>query len=128
MMSEKQLDLWAKTRTLGFRRFLWIRGALGWGVPVALMTTGVISATSTPSMSGWAILTMLILALIIGTLVGLAWGWLVWRSSEKEFLEKYGNYQSDNKQLEATNFIDRYFGWVLLLSCIIGILVVHITK
>jgi len=83
---QQRLAHWGETRQKGKRRFILVNGALAWGVSTALVWTMVM----------WLIapefepLPNLLLALVMFPMGGMVWGWIVWASTEKEYLRRTG--------------------------------------
>ena len=81
---QQRLASWGETRRKGRRHFIVMRGALGWGVSTALTWTLVMWLIA-PEFN---VLPNLPLALVMFPLGGLVWGWIIWESTEKEFLRR----------------------------------------
>ncbi|TVP64074.1 MAG: hypothetical protein EA342_17180 [Leptolyngbya sp. LCM1.Bin17] len=82
--SEKQRYLdWAKTRQKGKTRFIVVQGALGWGIPTAVLWWVLMRVMSNTNAN-------LPIALILFPVGGLFWGWWVWHMSERWFKRMEG--------------------------------------
>ena len=76
---------WTKTRQMGRWRFVFLRGAIGWGVPIALVWSAVMARHGSTTFFGW-----LQIALVIFPIGGLVWGLVMWRVNEKRYLAERG--------------------------------------
>jgi len=81
-MTEKQLNKWRQIQAKGFKRFLWVNGFFGWGVPTTIGWSVAMSFFQPGFNFGRSLVT----ALIVFPIGGLAWGWWVWRAHEKKYL------------------------------------------
>lgn len=79
---EKRMQRWTVTRAKGMRRFIFVNGVLGWGLMTGIswsLVMWLVGAMPNPSVQ-------LPVALVFFPLIGVAWGWFVWRTSEKAFV------------------------------------------
>jgi hypothetical protein len=83
-MSPKQRDRWAKTRALGRRHFILVRGICCWGGSMLVCMTAFFYFLDRDSTFGYWL--WLSPALLSCPLAGYIWGAWVWRSAEKEYL------------------------------------------
>jgi hypothetical protein len=79
---EKRLLKWGTTREKGMRRFILLDGAIGWGVPTAVMYSLVMWLIS----PGFHHVRDVVLALVVFPVAGVGWGWQMWRRHEAEFI------------------------------------------
>src|SRR5438045_2673572 len=83
-MSPQARDRWAKTRSLGRRHFILVRGVCGWGgLTFIFMSTFSFFQHSGFNPAFWM---SVIVGLFICPLAGYTWGAWVWRSAEKRYL------------------------------------------
>ncbi len=85
-MNEKQLKKWEKIRNKGKMRFILVNGVVYWGVFTALLWSFFMA-----KMSGTPFLSYFCVAIIMFPVGGLAFGFLVWKMSEKKYLTAKGN-------------------------------------
>jgi hypothetical protein len=87
-LSDKQAAAWARTRQLGRSSFVWRRGVLAWGVPMAIAWPLVMGF-----FKGWEELTFLVpISLIIFPIGGMFFGRKLWDAVERN----YEGYVRDN--------------------------------
>ena len=73
-MSESKSEKWARTRRLGRKRFVWLYGVLGWGVPTAVLFS-LLRAYA----EGWEQLPVILaISLAIFPLGGVVFGRVMW--------------------------------------------------
>ena len=78
---------WAITRERGMRHFIIFYGVLGWGLTTAVLWLVFMKFFG----HGFNFVIGAMIAIVVFPLGGIAWGWFVWRSSEKvyaKFLDK----------------------------------------
>ena len=69
-MSREQLAKWEKIRSQGFRRLLWVRGFLGWGVTTGVLWWAMMVLFQPTPSPWWSLLG----ALVLFPISGLVWG------------------------------------------------------
>ncbi|WP_299947358.1 hypothetical protein [uncultured Microbulbifer sp.] len=74
-------EKWKVTREKGKKRFLWVNGALQWGITTALLWSLVMQVTN-PVEPIWF---RPAIALALFPLGGLFWAHFVWQSSESKY-------------------------------------------
>jgi hypothetical protein len=85
-MSPDELAKWEQTRRQGLQRFLWVRGFLGWGVPMGALWWGAMTFFQpTPNPER-----LLLGALVVFPLGGLVWAAWLWRIAEKRYAASRG--------------------------------------
>ena len=89
-MKEKQFDKWQKMRMKGKRRFILINGLLSWGVPMFVVMTFVVNMPENAEMT----FGLIAINALIWTLGGLAFGYLTWTLSEKNYQKELKNRES----------------------------------
>lgn len=77
----EELAKWAKTRTLGRKRFIWTRGVLGFGIPMAVVLSVLFLLGQSSD-----ILAHLAYRLILSLVVGCAVGVMRWEAAEMQYL------------------------------------------
>lgn len=92
--TQEQLDKWVATRDKGPVRFILIYGVLGWGLTTALLFSVISSFIGPRTFSE-----ILGLAMIIFPLGGVAWGWMMWWLSERN----WRRYQAEMETLDERN-------------------------
>lgn len=78
--TQQQLEKWAETRSKGAVRFILVYGVLGWG-----LTTGLLFSVFSSFLFQRSFTEILGLAMIIFPLGGVAWGWVMWWLSERNW-------------------------------------------
>jgi hypothetical protein len=72
-------EKWARARRLGRKRFVWLYGVLGWGVPTAILFS-ILRAYA----EGWEQLPVILaISLAIFPLGGIVFGRVMWRCLER---------------------------------------------
>ena len=92
-MSAKQIGKWGKTRHKGRRRFIWVRGVLGFGgtLTILWLFSAVIAAGSRRGINDQQAYDLIVNT---GTLIVLSlagsyfWGTWVWKKSERQYLSQ----------------------------------------
>jgi len=80
-MTQQQAERWARTRQKGRKRFVWVHGVLGWGLPMAI-TCPVLLAV----FQGWERLPLnLPIALVLFPIGGYWFGAWMWRFGEQKY-------------------------------------------
>ena len=79
---EKFTNRWRITRQKGMGKFIVMDGALGWGVPTALLWVLIMHFIN----PAFSFAHTLPVALVLFPLGGLVWGWAMWRFCERKFL------------------------------------------
>jgi len=78
------VEKWEKTRQKGKEKYVLVNGVLGWGVTTAIIWS-VLMEMFQPSENIWV---RPLIALIIFPLGGIAFGYLTWNASEKQYKAK----------------------------------------
>jgi hypothetical protein len=87
----KELRRWEGTRLKGKGRFILVSGVLAWGFPMFLLTTFVVNRKSWGELTAGEITGRA----VIWILGGIAFGWWIWRSSEKKYLNYMEEHYED---------------------------------
>ena len=87
-MSPKQRERWAKVRSGGERRFVWLRGVCGWGIYMFCVSRGVpaIRDYSRRHALDHLFWSQLIIGAVIWPIGGYFFGTSLWASTERRFL------------------------------------------
>jgi hypothetical protein len=85
-MSPEDMAKWERTRRQGFQRFVWVRGLLGWGIPMGVLWWGAMTLFAPTPNPGQ----MLVLSLVIFPIGGLLWALWLWRIGEKRYAASRG--------------------------------------
>jgi hypothetical protein len=72
---------WADIRARGSRRFIFLAGVLGWGLPVAILWAALTSRMASVE----EFVTFLIPAIVLFPIGGYVWGLLMWKWMELRF-------------------------------------------
>jgi hypothetical protein len=85
----EQLRRWERERSAGRRSFAWRRGALGWGMPAALLTIGYKVAQEYAVLHGFALTNELRLGIAVSVIVFPLCGYLLalrlWSTEETKY-------------------------------------------
>ena len=85
-MSPEEMAKWEKTRRQGYQRFLWVRGFLGWGIPMGVLWWGAMTFfLPTPNPEP-----LLLGALVVLPVGGLVWAAWLWRIGEQRYAASRG--------------------------------------
>lgn len=81
-MSESERAKWERTRAKGKRRFIVVRGVLGWGMTTALLVSAWSWIEGEPTSHLWP---HLVTSMISFCLVGIVFGSLLWSYMEGRY-------------------------------------------
>lgn len=87
-MRERDRAKWERVRAKGKRRFVLMRGVLGWGLGTAILSSVLLAIEGVPSFHLWPGLPIAVLVFAAG---GYFWGSWVWDILERQ-------YQSGSRQ------------------------------
>jgi hypothetical protein len=88
---EKRWGKWRQVRARGRRRFVWVNGVVGWGIPTAILWSIWMGYSI-----GWnRTVSFLISALIFFPIGGYFWGAWMWYWMERSYKKAFGTEQAD---------------------------------